>query len=98
MRFQSSKVLHSENYILEISRMTGRQRTSDSGFRLARLIKASTMSSAEVRNLLLKNANEHGLQNWMFAVLQMFDGIAKDDLLVAAEKSGSPPSPFIPSH
>ncbi|MHB1078179.1 MAG: hypothetical protein ACYC67_02180 [Prosthecobacter sp.] len=56
------------------------------------------MSSAEVRNLLLKNANEHGLQNWMFAVLQMFDGIAKDDLLVAAEKSGSPPSPFIPSH
>ncbi len=77
--------------------MTGRQRTSDSGFRLARVIKASTMTNAEVRELLLKNAKEHGLQNWMFAVLQMFDGIAKDEIRVAAKESGAPPSPFIPA-
>lgn len=97
IRFQSSQALESEKYILEISRMTGRQRTSDSGFKLARLIQASTMTHAEVRELLLKNSKEYGLQNWMFAVLQMFDGIATDDIRVAAKEGGAPPSPFIPA-
>ena len=97
IRFQAFRdSIPNGGHVFEINRMTGRQRTSDAGIKLARLMQANSLSNVQVRELLLMNASEHGLQNWMFAVLQMFDGIEESDIRAAAEKSGVNPSPFVP--
>jgi hypothetical protein len=82
-------------YTMEIRRMAGKQRTSDAGFRLARLVQSKGIANFDVRRLLVESAEEHGLQNWMFAVLQIYHEIDVEAIMVAARKGGVEASPFV---
>jgi hypothetical protein len=82
--------------LVEISRLQGRQRTSDAGFQLAARMRGLRFTDDQVRQFLLKNISIYGLQNWMFSVQKTFDAIAEDELREAAKSSGKQASPFVP--
>jgi hypothetical protein len=96
-RFYSSRdSFHDSSYLVEISRLQGRQRTSDAGFQLAARMRGLRFTDDQVRQFLLKNISIYGLQNWMFSVQKTFDAIAEDELREAAKSSGKQASPFVP--